>query len=247
MYQVRTPEFSGPFDLLLHLIVRDKVDLLAVSIAEIATGYIEATAHMFDSDLETATEFLAIASVLLELKARRLLPNDAEPDIGADRVDVSERDLLLARMVECRTFKDVGEALAGLEAGAARSHPRLVGLNEQRFVRLTPDMLKGVTAFDLRDEYLRIAARKPEPRVDVNHLAPAVMTVDEAADELQTKLSAAGRMTFRKLTAGLSDRIDVVVRFLAVLELIKRGQADVRQTSVFGDIVIAWTGERRSA
>jgi len=247
MYQVRSPVFSGPFDLLLHLIVRDKVDLWAVSLAEIATGYIEATAQMPESDLETATEFLAIASVLLELKARRLLPDDAEPDIGADHADVSERDLLLARMLECRTFRDVGEALAGLEAGAARSRPRLAGLNEQRFVRLTPDMLKGVTAFDLRDEYLRIAARRPEPRVVVNHLAPAVMTVDEAADELRAKLSAAGRMTFRKLTTGLSDRIDVVVRFLAVLELIKRGQADVRQTSVFGDIVIAWIGERRGA
>ena len=154
----------------------------------------------------------------------------------------AERDLLLARLIESKTFKDAALILRGLSAAAARSYPRQCGPVEDHFLALAPDLLENTSPEDLRDAFLRASAPKPVVRVDISHITPIKVTVAEAVEELLDELPRAGRMTFRDLTAALVDRIDVVVRFLAVLELFKQGVVELEQPSTFGDISVVWTG-----
>lgn len=241
-YEVHTPVFDGPFDLLLHLILREQVDLYEINLSEIVDAYLHELDRMEHLDLEVATEFLLIAATLVELKARRLLPDDREVDIDDEFGLWEERDLLLARLIECKTFKDAALILRRLSAAAARSYPRGCGPVEDHFLSLAPDLLEKTTPDDLRDAYLRASAPKPVVRVDVSHITPVKVSVAEAVEELIDELPRAGRMTFRELTAALVDRIDVVVRFLAVLELFKQGVVELDQPSTFGDITVVWTG-----
>lgn len=241
-YEVHTPVFDGPFDLLLHLILREQVDLYEINLSEIVDAYLVELTRMERLDLEVATEFLLIAATLVELKARRLLPEDSEIDIDDELGLWEERDLLLARLVECKTFKDAALILRKLSADAARSYPRRCGPVEDRFLSLAPDLLENTTADDLRAAYLRAIAPKPVVRVDLSHITPIKVTVEEAVEELVDELPRAGRMTFRALTSDLVDRIEVVVRFLAVLELFKQGLVELEQTATFGEINVVWTG-----
>ena len=143
-YLVHTPVFDGPFDLLLHLITKEQVDLYEVSLAGIVDAYLAELEHMGRMDLDTATEFLLIAATLIELKTRRLLPGRDDVDIDEELWLLEERDLLLSRLLECKTFKDASAALVRLMAKAERSLPRLAGL-EERFLAVMPDLLEGVT------------------------------------------------------------------------------------------------------
>lgn len=241
-YEVHTPVFDGPFDLLLHLILREQVDLYEIHLSEIVDAYLIELERMERLDLEVATEFLLIAATLVELKARRLLPDDSELDLDDELGLWEERDLLLARLVECKTFKDAALVLRRLTAHAARAYPRRVGPVEERFIGLAPDLLATTTPEDLRDAYLKATAPKPVVRVDLSHVTPIKVTVAEAVEELIDELPRAGTLTFRQLTAELVDRIEVVVRFLAVLELFKQGVVELDQPEAFGDIAITWVG-----
>ena len=240
-YAVQTPVFQGPFDLLLHLILREQVDLYEISLSGIIEDYLRELEKMEDLDLEVATEFLMIASTLIELKARRLLPDDGDVDLDEELALWEQRDLLLARLLECKTFKDAARQLSALSDDAGRSWPRRAGL-EERFVGLVPDLLEGIDADDLRGAFLRATAPKPVPTVDLSHLHAIKVTVADAVAELAEELPRAGRITFRRMTEGLVDRIDVVVRFLALLELFKQGVVDLDQPGAFGDIQITWIG-----
>src|SRR3954465_2120645 len=153
-YEVSTPVFEGPFDLLLHLITREQVDLYEISLTAIVDAYVASLERMQHLDLELATEFLLIAAILVELKARRLLPGRDDIDMDDELALWEERDLLLARLLECKTFKDAAGELTRLAGIASRSAPRAVGL-EERYLSLAPDMLAGVTADDLRSAFLR--------------------------------------------------------------------------------------------
>ncbi len=240
-YEVSTPIYQGPFDLLLHLITREEVDLWEISLAAIVDAYLNEIERMGAVDLEVATEFLVVAATLVELKCRRLLPGPDDVELDEELALFEARDLLLARLLECKTFRDAGTALARLAVGASRSRPRTAGL-EERFLSLVPDVLAGVTAEDLRSAYLRATQPKPVPRVDLDHVAPIRASVREAVDELLGQLPDAGRTSFRHLTRGLADRLEIVVRFLALLELYKQGLVDLTQTTFFGDIEVAWLG-----
>ena len=246
-YEVSTPVFEGPFDLLLHLIVRDQVDLYEVSISTIVDAYLAELDRLLATsegrlDLEVATEFLLIAATLVELKARRLLPGIEDADLDDELGLWEERDLLLAKLLECKTFKDAAAALSRLGEEAGRSHPRTAGL-EDRFLDLTPDLLAGVTPQSLRAAFLRAVTPKPVPTVDVSHLHISTASVAAAMEELLDELPRAGRITFRRLTAGLVERLEVVVRFLALLELFKQGLVDLDQPRSFGELEIAWVGD----
>ena len=223
-YEVHTPVFDGPFDLLLHLILREQVDLYEINLSEIVDAFVGELDRMDRLDLEVATEFLLIAATLVELKTRRLLPDHTEIDLDDELGLWEERDLLLARSVECKTFKDAALMLRKLSARAARSYPRRVGPVEEQFIGLAPDLLERITADDLRLAYLEVTAPKPVVRVDLSHITPIKVTVADAVEELIDELPRFGRVTFRELTAQMVDRIEIVVRFLAVLELFK--QAD---------------------
>ncbi|HZT65997.1 MAG TPA: ScpA family protein [Acidimicrobiales bacterium] len=240
-YEVSTEVFAGPFDLLLQLITADQVDLYEVSISRIVDAYLAELARMETLDLDIATEFLLIAATLVELKSRRLLPGDDDVDLDEELALWEERDLLLARLLECKTFKDVARELARMAEDAGRSHPRTAGPDE-RFLAVAPDLLAGVTPEKLRQAFLRAVAPKPTPRIDLDHVAPIRASVQDAVEELVDELPRVGVITFRRLTLGLVEKLAVIVRFLALLELYKRGMVDLEQRDRLGELRITWLG-----
>jgi segregation and condensation protein A len=246
-YTVSTPVFEGPFDLLLHLINREQVDLWEVPLAAIVDAYVEALEEMRAAlDLEVATEFLLIAAVLIELKARRLLPgrDDIEPE--EELALWEERDLLLARLLECKTFKSAAAAMERLMDAASGSWPRVAGPDE-RFSDVAPDLLAGVSADRLRDCMQSLLTPRPAAQLLLDHVAPVRISVRDAVLELIDELPRAGRVSFSRLTDGLVERLEVIVRFLALLELYKQGLVDLDQIGTFGQIQVAWVGGELTA
>ena len=171
-----------------------------------------------------------------------MLPAETVVDLDDEMVGISERDLLLARLAECSTFRDASQRLRRLLEAAAKSRPRRVGAIEERWLLLAPSILEGVSPEEVRAAYLRAAAPVPAPRVDIAHITPISLTVGDAIAELVEELARVKRVTFRRLTSGIDDRLGLVVRFLALLELVKQGLADLEQATTFGDIVVSWTG-----
>jgi len=240
-YVVSTPVFEGPFELLAHLVSRQQVDIWEVELASIVDQYVEALEHMEGLDLAMATEFLLIAAVLLELKARRLLP---EPEAADDEEELAlweERDLLLARLLECKTFKEASLAISRLMDQAELSAPRRAGL-EERFVGLAPDLLAGVSPERLHEVMVRLLAPKPVPVVNTEHVAPIRASVAETIEELSKRLAEEGHTTFRRLVAGVPGRLEVIVCFLALLELYKRGMVDLSQADKLAELHVSWKG-----
>ncbi|MEI8240809.1 MAG: segregation/condensation protein A, partial [Actinomycetota bacterium] len=168
---VTTSVYEGPFDLLLHLILKEQVDIYEVNLSHIVDAYLVEIERIQGLDLDLATEFLLIAATLVELKARRLLPGRDDLDLDDELALWEERDLLLARLLECKTFKDVANVLNRLADEADRSFPRGVGPDE-RFEGLLPDLLEGMSPNRLRTAYLRAVTPKPVPRIDLFHVAP---------------------------------------------------------------------------
>lgn len=240
-YSVQTPVFEGPFDLLLHLIMREEVDIHEVTLASIVDAYLGELAKMDELDLDVATEFLLIAATLVELKARSLLPGREGVDLDDEFALWEERDLLLARLLECKTFKDVSRVLAVFVEEAERSFPRTAGPDE-RFSGLMPDLMEGVDVPRLQRAMLQAITPKPQPMISLFHVSPIRFTVAEVVSDLSTELPRLGRTTFRSLVSSLLERLEVVVYFLALLELYKQGMVELSQTARFGDIEVEWTG-----
>ena len=241
-FEVRTEVFEGPFDLLLHLILRDEVDLYDVMVGDIVDAYLAELDRMEHLNLDMATEFLLIAATLVQLKSSRLLPDSDCLDLDEELGLWSERDLLLARLLECQTFKAAAAALEQMAAVAGRGHPRIVG-SDERYLDLVPDFLEGISPDDLRAAFLRATSSRPTPRVDITHVTDIPMSVDEVTADLVVRLPDMGTVGFRELTEDLETGIEVVVYFLAVLELYKRGFVEISQASTFGRIAITWSGE----
>ena len=239
-FEVATPVYDGPFDLLLHLILKEEVDIHEVSLTRIVEAYLEEIQRMQMLDLDVATEFLLIASTLVELKTRRLLPGREDMDLDEELAMWSERDLLLARLLDCKTFKDVASVFIQLTERASLSFPRRSGPDE-RFADLLPDMLDGVTPLRLQRAYLRVTQPKPPTSIDLFHVAPIRASVAEALMEMLETLPKLGKVTFRQITEAIYDRIEVVVRFLAILELYKQGRVSLEQSDRFGEIEVQWT------
>jgi len=239
-FEVATPVYDGPFDLLLHLILKEEVDIHEVSLTRIVEAYLEEIQRMQMLDLDVATEFLLIASTLVELKTRRLLPGREDMDLDEELAMWSERDLLLARLLDCKTFKDVASVFSQLTERASLSFPRRSGPDE-RFADLLPDMLDGVTPIRLQRAYLRVTQPKPPTSIDLFHVAPIRASVADALMEMLETLPKLGKVTFRQITEAIYDRIEVVVRFLAILELYKQGRVSLEQSDRFGEIEVQWT------
>jgi segregation and condensation protein A len=239
-FEVATPVYDGPFDLLLHLILKEEVDIHEVSLTRIVEAYLEEIQRMQMLDLDVATEFLLIASTLVELKTRRLLPGKQDMDLDEELALWSERDLLLARLLDCKTFKDVASVFTQLAEQASLSYPRRSGPDE-RFAELMPDMLEGVTPARLQRAFLRATQPKPPTAIDWHHVAPIRASVAEALMEMLETLPKLGKVTFKQISEAIHDRIEVVVRFLAILELYKQGRISLEQSDRFGDIEVMWT------
>lgn len=241
-YAVSTPVFEGPFDLLLHLILQEEVDIHEVSLARIVEAYLAEIERMQTLDLEVATEFLLIAATLIDLKARRLLPTGDDGELDEELALWEERDILLARLLDCKTFKDVSAVMQDLIERAELSHPRRAGPDE-RFESLLPDLLEGVTPLRVQRAFLRATEPKGPVSIDLFHVAPIRASVADALEELVRTLPGQGATTFRQLVAGISDRIEVVVRFLAILELFKQGRVELSQAERFGEIAVSWNAD----
>lgn len=237
---VTTPIYEGPFDLLLQLILKEQVDLYEIDLSHIVDAYLAELETMQALDLDITTEFLLIAATLVELKTRRLLPGSSDMDLDEEFALWEERDLLLARLIECKTFKDVAQIFNRLADEADLSFPRTVGADE-RFAGLMPDLLEGTSLRRFQSAAIRALTPRPEPIVDLYHVNPVRITVADAVAELIDELPRVGRITFRRLTADLGERIEVIVRFLAVLELFKQGYVELDQTERFGDIEVSWS------
>ncbi|MDX1621748.1 MAG: ScpA family protein [Nitriliruptorales bacterium] len=228
-YQVHLDVFEGPFDLLLKLISRRKVDVTEVDLAEITADFLSHLTDLEDLDLETATRFLVVAATLVELKAARLLPAEEQEEL--DDLLGEARDLLYARLLEYRAFRDVAGLLERRHEVHGRYWPREVGL-ESRFQRLVPDAPLETSVTELARLAARATAPRPEPHIDLEHIRHSYMALRDAAQQVLEALGdgAGDGSDFANLVRG-RDRGDRVVLFLAVLELYKLGHLSLEQAT----------------
>jgi segregation and condensation protein A len=236
---VTTPAFEGPIDLLLELVTGHQVEIYDIPLAAVVDAFVAEVASWETVDLQTLSEFLVIAAVLVELKSRRLLPGRDDVDPDEELVGWEERDLLLARLLECQAYAAAADGFAVLMERAARSVPRTAGLDHDLSVD-APDLLEGVTPDQVAAAYLRATAERPVPTVDLYHVTVDTVTVADAVTELEQRLAVMGTATFRALTGHLTTRIEIIVRFLALLELCKQGRISLDQGHTFGSLEVAW-------
>ena len=239
-YAVSTPTFEGPIDLLLHLVSSHEVDVLDIPLLPIIDGFVRVLTEQRDQiDLNQLSEFLLMAAILIELKSQKLLPGREVSDDDDELIGWEERDLLLARLLECRAYAAAADVFVALSEQAARSIPREAGLPAD-FAVHAPDLLAGVTPEELAQAYLRGAAERPVPRVDLSHVTVDTVSVAEAVSALMALPRRDRATSFRTLVEGCVTRIDVIVRFLALLELCKMGRVTLGQGQNFGDLHIDW-------
>ncbi|MFN8195182.1 MAG: ScpA family protein [Nocardioidaceae bacterium] len=240
-FEVRLDNFEGPFDLLLSLIAKHKLDITEVSLSTVTDefiAFVKAGGEVWD--LEQTTSFLLVASTLLDLKAARLLPQgDVEDE--EDLALLEARDLLFARLLQYRAFKQVAGVLQARLAGESRRHPRAVGL-EERFATLLPEVLIGIGL----DAFAALAAKAMEPKavpeVSLHHIHAARVSVREQAALVVDRLRRSGTMTFRSLCGDSPDTLTTVARFLALLELFREGAVNFDQITPLGELTVRWTG-----
>jgi segregation and condensation protein A len=233
--------FEGPFDLLLGLIAKHKLDVTEVALSKVTDEFI---AHIKGKgqewDLGQATEFLVVAATLLDLKAARLLPS-GEVDDEEDLALLEARDLLFARLLQYRAYKQIAAIFAGRMADEGRRFPRSVTM-EPQFAGLLPEVLLGIGPEQLAMLAARALMPKPIPTVGLEHLHAPQVSVREQAAILVTHLRRTHSSTFRSLTADCEGTLVVVARFLALLELYREGAVAFEQVEPLGELHVRWTG-----
>jgi len=247
-YTVKTEVFEGPFDLLLHLVSRQKLDVSAISITEVADQYLEHIDRMTDLDLDVASDFLLVAATLLEIKAASLLPKE-EAFFGDELDDLSPeeaRDILVARLLAYKQFKNAANEIAARMQAEDRMHPRQAGL-EQEFLGLMPDYLEGLTLRGLAVICADLEHRREVFLLEAEHVASMPISLELHAESVHRVLQRRRTARFSELLEGNASPEIVVVTLLAILELYKRGMADVSQEELFGDIVITHIDDEEAA
>ncbi|MFH5822819.1 segregation and condensation protein A [Georgenia sp. AZ-5] len=240
-FELNLENFSGPFDLLLRLIAKHRLDITEVALAQVTDEFIAYISAQKDWDLGQASEFLVIAATLLDLKAARLLPRGTVED--EDDLELLEaRDLLFARLLQYRAFKEVAEDLAERWAVQGRTYPRSVPL-EPHLAALLPELVMQVGPEELARLAAGAFAPKPgEPQVDIAHVHDPVVPVREQAALLVERLRTLRAATFRTLTADAAATAVVVARFLALLELFRERAVSFEQVEPLGELTIRWSG-----
>lgn len=235
-YHVRTAVFEGPLDLLLQLITRHQVDVTAVSLGDLVTEYLLHLDAMRELDLDVTSEFLLIASTLIQLKVRRLLPDDVEVDLDEELELMEERDRLLHRLLMCVTFKDVAAVLAARMQAANRLVPRTMGI-DQPIRTPEPEVRLPVDAVGLGAIAERVFAEaEAEPELD--HLDLDLPSVQSAIDELRVRVAETAETTFETLVDHCSRTVEVAAYFLALLELARWGMVEVAQEDWLSEITV---------
>lgn len=244
-YKVRTQAFSGPFDLLLQLVTRQKVTIGSIAIAEVANQYLEEVERMRDLDLDVASDFVLVASTLLDIKAASLVPAEPPRSFGDDLEDEDDdlgdldpdeaREVLIARLIAYKQFRGAAAALAARSEAEARMHPRTVGADPQ-FLGLMPDYLDGITLRSLAVICADIDSKRETFLLESEHIAPKRLPVALTIASVDRLVRSRRRVTFSELVGEDSTPEVVVANFLAILELFKRGLVRVSQSEVFGEI-----------
>ncbi|MFD4021098.1 segregation and condensation protein A [Streptomyces sindenensis] len=241
-FTVRLVNFEGPFDLLLQLISKHKLDVTEVALSKVTDefmAYIRAMGP--DWDLDQTTEFLVVAATLLDLKAARLLPA-AEVEDEADLALLEARDLLFARLLQYRAYKQIAEIFQGRLEAEARRHPRTVGLEDQH-AELLPEVVISIGPEGFARLAVKAMQPKPKPQVYVDHIHAPLVSVRDQAGLVVERLRAAGEaVSFRTLTEDAPDTLTVVARFLALLELYREKAVTLDQDEALGDLLVAWCG-----
>jgi segregation and condensation protein A len=236
-FAVELPAFTGPFRVLADLLLDQKIDVCDIAIATVTDRFL---AHSKQADawsLDEATWFLAVCAILLELKVGRLMPRNEVLD-EEDLLGVSP-DLVYARSLELVAIRRVAVDLARRFEEEALHHPREAGPPAE-FAHLYPDVLERVRPDDLAR--LAAALLRPPPALDLYPVTPIRYTMEEAVEAVTSQLGRSGRAMFRELVADCDERIQVVVRFLALLDLYREGKVDLAQAETFGDIEVEWQG-----
>lgn len=241
-FRVRLENFEGPFDLLLSLIAKHRMDVTEVAVATVTDEFLAHIRAMGpDWDLDAATEFLVVAATLLDLKAARLLPA-AEVDDEEDLALLEARDLLFARLLQYRAYKRAAALFGERWAAEMLRRPRTVGL-EPRHAELLPEVVITVGAERLAELAARAMAPKPRPVVYVDHIHTPPVSVREQAGLVVGLLTELGEATFQRLVADAPDTLVVVARFLALLELYRERVLDFDQSEALGDLLVRWVAE----
>lgn len=240
-YRVRTESFEGPFDLLLYLVSRQKVDIGAINITQIADQYLAEVARMRELDLDVASDFLLVASTLLQIKADSLLPreHDSVDDDIAELAPSEARDMLVVRLLAYKQFKNAAAALHGRYIAEGRMHARPFG-PDACFLNVMPDFLHDVTLDSLGLLAARALARREVFLLESEHIAAKPIPVEVHVRAIHQRIRNKKKLRFSEMVDGTTPVPVVVVTFLAVLELFKRNMVHVRQDDLFGDIEIEY-------
>ncbi|WP_420812902.1 segregation/condensation protein A [Micromonospora zingiberis] len=240
-FTVRLANFTGPFDLLLQLIGKHKLDVTEVALHQVTDEFIAYIRAMGDDwDLDEASEFLLIAATLLDLKAARLLPA-AEVEDPEDLALLEARDLLFARLLQYKAYKEAAAHIAALEEVGGRRYPRAVTL-EPRYAEALPDLVLGIGAQRLLELAVKAMTPKPVPEVSIAHVHMVRVSVREHAAIIAERLRRAGTATFTLLCADCEATLEVVARFLALLELYRQGVVAFVQEQALEELTVRWTG-----
>src|SRR6185312_1307308 len=243
-FQVHLDVFEGPFDLLLALISKHKLDITEVALSQVTDEFIGfISARSDDWDLDQVSYFLVVAATLLDLKAARLLPS-GEVEDEEDLALLEARDLLFARLLQYRAYKEAAAVFAGRMAAAARRFPRRVPL-EARFAGLLPEVLFTIGPQEFAALAARAFAPKAPPVVSVEHIHAAFVSIREQAVLIAGRLRGLGRASFRQISAGAAGNYEVVASFLALLELYREDVIAFEQVSPLGELYVTWTGGDR--
>ncbi len=240
-FAVTLDNFEGPFDLLLQLISKHKLDITEVSLSRVTDEFLEHIKSLGEAwELEQTTGFLVIAATLLDLKVVRLLPS-AQVESEEDLSLLEARDLLFARLLQYRAFKHVASLLEARMAAESRRVARSVGL-EERYSGLLPEVLISIGLEEFAALAARVLEPKEEPRVGFAHLHAPTVSVREQAAVIVDRLRRRGTTTFRALTSDSPDTLTTVARFLALLELFREGVVQFEQAAALGELSVRWTG-----
>ena len=243
-FSLHLENFDGPFDLLLQLISRHKMDITEVALGTVTDEFISYIMRLENSengwDLDKTTEFLVVAATLLDLKAAKLLPS-GEVDDESDLALLEARDLLFARLLQYRAFKEIAAIFSERIEREEKSFPRTVAL-EPHFAQLLPEVLIGVGAQRFAAIANRVLTPKTTPVFSIDHLHRPLVSVAEQAVKVVEMLRKAGRVTFRSLVSDANSTLVVVARFLALLELYREGVVRFEQVISLGELQITWVG-----
>ncbi|NUW34414.1 segregation/condensation protein A [Nonomuraea sp. SMC257] len=240
-FQVHLDVFEGPFDLLLGLIAKHKLDITEVSLSKVTDEFISyIRSRGPEWDLDQTSHFLLVAATLLDLKAARLLPS-GEVEDEEDLALLEARDLLFARLLQYKAYKEVAKVFAGRMADEALRYPRAVPM-EPRFADLLPELILGIGPEQLAKIAARAFTPKAPPTVAVGHIYQPLASVREQAAILVQRLRRMRRATFRALVADCDGTFEVIARFLAVLELFREAAVSFDQVEPLGDLHVTWTG-----